>query len=534
MRDDALVRSKLATDPVYQRAYVQEMGRQSFRYFCKHLLGYADLNKEHDALCEFLQHDPATTKLVLMPRYTFKSSLVTIAKSLWHLLCDPNEKLLLYADSTEKAEGFLTGIKNHLLGLSSTSTFRAVCGAWEVDPKRGVWNQSAIVIAPRTQAAVEASIDTAGLETSKVGKHYSRITFDDLVSDKNVTTKDLMDKVEQCYKKALSLLQPSGSVVLAGTRWHFGDLYGRLMAEYKGQAGFALFHRKAEDGGKYFFADIGKESLTPAFLAQKKATQKSRLYSCLYQNEPTSAEDQLFKYENFRFYQPIHNEAWERWVRTLYLTLVLDAIPPPTSDHGDDAAITVVGTDQAHALFLLEARAGRWSPEDQIAQVLALHEHWHVKKVGIETNAFQQMIQTALEKSLMARRAQPSWRPFEIVQFVGRTQGRKESRIEGLEPYHRRGMLHLPGTTFEALTGVYAELAYQMVQFPNSQKDDLLDSLAYHPQIHQAGSETPQQVEYPPTSAAWYEREVWRPQQIKTLKRMPRFQRPPLPQLAFS
>mgnify|MGYP001615049899 FL=1 len=68
-----------------------------------------------------------------------------------------------------------------------------------MDPKRGVWNQSAIVVSVRKHASVEPSIDTAGVETSKVGKHYSRIKFDDLVSDKNVTTKELMDKVASVY-----------------------------------------------------------------------------------------------------------------------------------------------------------------------------------------------------------------------------------------------------------------------------------------------------------------------------------------------
>jgi len=525
---------RCTTDVDYGQVYLQTKARESLWYFCHTILGFTDMNAEHEALCEFLQHHPATTKLILMPRYTFKSSIITIGHNLWRLLRDPNEKILLYADATDKAEGFLLGIKNHLLGLSATSKFRAVCGAWEVDPKRGVWNQSALVIAPRTQAQVEPSVDTAGVETSKVGKHYSRITFDDLVSDKNVTTKDLMDKVEQCYKKALSLLQPSGRVELAGTRWHYGDLYGRLMAEYKGQADFAVFHRKASEGTRYFFANIGKDSLTPAFLAHKLATQKSRLFSCLYQNEPTSADDQVFKYEHFRFYPPVQADARARWVSTLYLTAVLDAIPPPTSDHGDDAAITVVGTDATHTLFLLEAVAGRLSPEDQIATLLRLHDRWRFRKVGIETNAFQQMIATALERSLMARRTHPGWRPFEVVEFTGRTQGNKESRIEGLEPYHRRGMLKLPGTTFEALTGVYAELAYQMVQFPHSPKDDLLDSLAYHVHIHQAGYDTPQAVAYPVTSAAWYEREIWRPQQVKALHRRPRWKRPALPQLAFS
>ena len=532
--DIEVMRQKVLTDPVYGAAFLRERARQDFTFFCRKILGFRDMNAEHEALCEFLQYDPAPIKLMLMPRYTFKSSIITIGHSLWSLLVNPNERLLLYADATEKAEGFLAGVKHHIHGLVQGSLFRAVCGAWEVDPKRGVWNQSAITIAPRTSAAVEPSIETAGVETSKVGKHYSRLKFDDIVSDKNVTTAELMDKVASVYKNAGSLLQPSGKTDLAGTRWHFGDLYGRLMAEHRGDPRLALFLRKAEEGSKYFFADIGKDSLTPEFLATKRKTQGSYLYSCLYQNEPVDAETATFKVVDFRFYQPQRqSESYRQWLSQLYITCVLDAIPPPTSDHGDDAAITVVGTDAEHCMFLLDAVAGRLTPEQQIEEVLSLHAAWHFRKFGIETNAFQRMLKVALDNRLMGLRTNPHWQPFSIVEFSGITQGNKEQRIQGLQPWHERGLLRFPGESIETLTGVWRTLAYQMIEFPHSRHDDLLDSLAYHLQLKQAGSVTPQVVDAPYTSAAWFEREQQQ-EAMQTMRRRPRWQRTPLPELSFS
>src|SRR3990167_1412260 len=96
--DQTTLLQKIQTDPQYGRAYLQEVSRQDFTYFCRDVLGYVDMNAQHEALCEFLQYEPAKVRLILMPRYTFKSSIVTIAKTLWRLLCDPNEKLLLYSD----------------------------------------------------------------------------------------------------------------------------------------------------------------------------------------------------------------------------------------------------------------------------------------------------------------------------------------------------------------------------------------------------------------------------------------------------
>ena len=522
-------------------ALAQQVARQKlhdyyaehFPAFCRDVLGYAEMNPHHDALCRYLQDDPALVKLVLMPRYSFKSYIGTIGYALWTLWRDPNQRILIYSDAAEKAEGFLLGIKNHILGLIMGSDFRALTQpTWEVDPQQQTWNQSAIVIKPRTEASEMPSVDTAGLDTSKVGKHYDIIIFDDLVTDKNVTTKELMDKVNECYRKSKSLLKPGGLTLLLGTRWHEGELYGRLLAE--ASPGLSVFLRDAEvapDGTPYPFADIG---LTASFLTRQKAEQGTRIYSCLYRLNPQDDETRTFKAKDFAFYQADRQtETFKQWVSQLYITCVLDAIPPPTSDHGDDAAITVVGTDAEHTLYLLDAVAGRLSPDQQIEEVLSLHAAWRFRKFGLETNAFQRMLWSTLEQRLKALRTDPRWTPFSIVEFSGLTQGNKEQRIQGLQPWHERGLLKLPGTKLELLSGVWSQLAYQMLQFPHSQKDDLVDSLAYHLQLKQAGSVTVPIQAIPYGSAAWAAQEE-RTEELLVMQRRPRWQRRPVPELVFS
>ena len=521
--------AQLEADPILGAAFLAERGKVDFRFFCRELLGFKEMNAEHDALCEFLQEEPAPVKLMLMPRYTFKSSIITIGHTLWTLVNDPNARLLLYSDATEKAEGFLLGIKAHLTGSVPRSLFRAVYGPWEVDPKRGVWNQGAITVAVRTHAHVEPSVDTAGVETSKVGKHYSRLKFDDLVSDKNVTTKELMDKVESVYRNAGSLLQPSGKVDLAGTRWHYGDLYGRLISHYRGDPHFALFLRKAIDGTRYVFQDIGTESLTPAFLAKKKADQGSYVFSCLYLNEPVDDDTATFKVSDFAFYVP------HQLPTGLYITCCLDPIPPHEGTSGDDAALTVCGTDHELNLYLLDIVAGRLQPSEQIEELFRLHRVWGLNAFGVETNAFQKVMRRDIEfRYQQERRTTPAFRFFHIEEFVGSSLPNKEHRIRGLQPYHERGALRFPGTSLDTLRGHYQTLAYQMLQFPKSAKDDLLDSLAGHIPLHQRGSQMTPPKEIPFSSAAWYEREIWHKQQIKVMARRPRWQRAPVPQLAFS
>jgi predicted phage terminase large subunit-like protein len=343
-----------------------------------------------------------------------------------------------------------------------------------------------------------------------------------------------MDKVHECYRESLSLLMPGAEIVMVGTRWHVGELYGRILAKDLTEHRWQTFIRDGEvgpDGTSFPYAAIG---LTKEFLAIQKSEQGTKLYSCLYRMSPQDDETATFKTTHFSFYQPVHNEAYDRWLASLYITCVLDPIPPPMHDHGDDAALTVVGTDAHHTMYLLDAVSRRMTPDQQIEEALSLHAKWNFRKFGLETNAFQRMVKSTLENRLNELRDTPNWQPFSIIEFTGLTQGNKELRIQGLQPWHERGLLKFPGERLELLTGVWSQLAYQMIEFTHSQKDDLLDSLAYHLQLKQAGFDRPQAVEYPVTSAAWYEREVWHKQELQRWSRTPRWHRPAMPEMVFS
>jgi len=213
----------------------------NFIFFCEEVLGYKEceeykdyknLTEDHKELCRILQSETFQSKMILMPRFSFKSGIVTVGYSLWRLIRDPNLRILIYSDSVQKAQGFLQGIKNHVEGKAPNSKFRDYFPRWETDAHKGKWNESQIVLRTRKVSHKEPNVDTGGIESSKIGMHYDLIIFDDIVSDQNTTTKMQMDKIHDCYKKSLSLLKPGGDVVMVGTRWHFGDPYGRIISYF--------------------------------------------------------------------------------------------------------------------------------------------------------------------------------------------------------------------------------------------------------------------------------------------------------------
>ena len=127
----------------------------------------------------------------------------------------------------------------------------------------------------------------------------------------------------------------------------------------------------------------------------------------------------------------------------------------------------------------------------------------------------------------------PTFRFFHIEEFVGSSLPNKELRIRGLQPYHERRALRFPGTSVETLQGLWRDLAYQLIQFPKSAKDDLSDSLAGHIRLHRAGTPHETSQDIPWNSAAGFERAQYAKER-QAMGEQPRWLRTPVEGLVFS
>ena len=496
----------------------------SFFDFCKEL-GYLDLNNVHKDLCDFIE-SPYRFKLVLMPRYSFKSTICTIGYSLYRLSKDLNFRILIYSDASTKAQGFLTSVKSHLEGKVDKSKFSAVFD-WLPKSNKEKWNESQVVISARTNQFPEPSVDTGGIETSKVGMHYDLIIFDDIVSDKNVTTKDQMDKVEECYQRSLSLLKPGGDVIMVGTRWHFGDLYGRLITNDKSLKTFIVDGVDDVKYGKYCFSTIG---LDEKFLLEQKERQGSYQVSCLYRNNPVDADTAIFKYKDFGYYGAIKPDD-------LYITATCD----PAGEGKDMTAITVVGTDSNMDMNVLDVvNKNNMTPTDIINEIVRLHLKYRFKVFGIETIFLQKTIKLELARVMREKNTEDPDRfpTFKIEEFDGasRVGKSKFSRIMGLQPYHERGSIKFPGDRFESLKDGFSQLAHQMLEFTPDhmpEPNDALDALADHVQLIRKGGIV-KKADIPINTPAYLERKGY-DETVKNNNRLPsRFRRYINNNLAFS
>lgn len=496
--------------------------QEDYYFFAKNVLGHVDMNEEHKALCGFLASE-SKFKLILMPRYTFKSCIVTQGFALWTLLRDPDERILIYSDSATKAEGFLLGIKNHIIGNSERSRFREFFPNWEVHPHKDKWNESQINISLRRAGHVEPSVDTGGIETSKVGKHYSVILFDDIVSDLNVTTKTQLDKVHDCYKKSLSLLKPGGKVILTGTRWHFNDCYARIIYDNKDGGIFDIFIRKAEEGDKLFFDNIGDSSLTREFLDRQKKEQGSYIYGAIYNQSPVSAEMAFFKEENFKFYGELkQSDGKDGLYPNLYITGTLD----PAGEGEDCSAGTIVGTDSQRRIYILDLFNKKGAtPKEMVEWILNMNRKYRIVKFGIETIFFRGMFERYLQERIAdEERKDFNFHRFGIEKFLTRWRHGegKKVRIEALQPFHERGDILFPGKDILSQKGNWGDLIYQMMQVTRDhmpEPNDLIDALSWQLDIIQKGG-NPEPAGPPKNSPAWLEQQ-WIDEHNRMQRRLP-------------
>lgn len=492
-----------------------EKAFNDFIFFCEEVLGYKydgatgfkNFTPKHYELCKFLESKNKRSKLILNPRYSFKSQICTGAKTLFDLVRNPNLRILIYSDTVTKAQGFLQDIKNHVEGTAPNSLFREYFGAWETNPRTGKWNESQIEIAERSASYKEPTVDTGSIDSSKIGMHYDKIIFDDIVSDMNTTTKMQMDKTYDCYKKSLSLLIPKGEIIILGTRWHFGDTYGRILEDNIANKDFEVFLTDAEDtyeDGKLLYEDIG---LDQEFLDYQRMKQGSFIYTSLYRNNPVDDETALFKESNFSYYEPS-----PKFHENFFITGTCD----PAGEGEDCTAITIVGMDKDHNMYVLDALNDHISMNGIIDHIIRLSYKWKFNRFGIEKNFFKGELEKQLRQEINEQQKNKLFTPFSVEEIVASSSRRTFTRVLGLQTYQERKKIYLPARNFNALNGVYRELAFQMLQFTmdgsKSPHDDLIVSLAMHPELLVAGGD-PKEEGPPPTSAAAFELE-----QVKSLR----------------
>lgn len=399
-----------------------------------------------------------TNLLLLLPRGTFKTSVVTISFTLQNFLHDPNIRILLDSETYSKSKAFLAEIKGHLeTNEEYREVFRTIHGIFpnEGRKKELLWTDSKINLACRNRPRKEPTLDCGGVDITKNSMHYDLIIADDLHSQTNVTNKEQIDNVKDHWRLSYSLLDPGKPMIVIGTRWHFDDLYQLILDEHRDEFNI-LVRRAIKDDGSLFFPQV----LTKKRLNSIKNKQGSAHFSKQYQNEPIDDETATFKHKDFR------RKKWED-IQDIPINWGIAIDPSEKGEYSDFAAFVVGGMDYQRNLYIRHITRAKMTYSEIINETFKLYTLFLPKQIAIET-VFQQ--KTIMHEMTNEQKRRGTWLP---IQEIRKRDVSKEERIKALAPFYEYGhIFHISECP------QLDELEYELLKFPYGKNDDVIDAAA--------------------------------------------------------
>lgn len=420
---------------------------------------FTALGPFHKQLCRFITDQKEKRKLVLIPRSHLKTKMVSIGYSTQQIIANPKIRILIYSATWQMAVDIHQAIQKN---LQSTERILDIWGDFSKDAP--VWSQD------RTKLAVndkrEPTITAAGIDNNLVGGHYDLIIMDDVVNRDNVSTMDQIGKVITRYKDSLDLLEPHGQLILIGTRWHDSDLYGWILdPDNHALENYKTLIMRAYEGDIITgenFEPLWKGKFDQKSLYSKLKEEGWAHFSSQYLNDPVPEEDATFKRGWFKYY-----EADDIKGAFLNNFLLIDPAISLSKD-ADYTAMVVVGVDQYGNVFIRDITRMRMAPSGIIDEIFRLRERWNLTNIAIEQVAFQKSLGYSIREDDRFKK-----RPFHIIELKP-SERTKDVRIKGLQPLYENGkVFHNKSLS----NNIYLE--DELVRFPRSTHDDIIDALAY-------------------------------------------------------
>lgn len=359
---------------------------------CEQVLGY-EVQPHHLRL---LQHQyKHLQSQTLIWRGAGKSTVGTVAWSIFLLILDRDCRILLASKTRENAKGFLKEIKAQ---FETNEKLKEIFGDFVGTTQ---WSDEAIEVAGRTKPFKEPSINTVGVDGAVASKHYDVINADDLVDEENSRTKYQRDKMTDWYYKVLlPTLNPPvegnpfiGSVNVLGTKYHYDDHYGRLVKRQPDGTGGELA------GEKTLVIPIVKNDNTPEWPARfpAKVIETYRAagiirFNSQYMCNCDAMQGQIFQYDDCQVLG--EEDVWPD--NLVYYHGVDLAISEAEED--DMFAQVVIGIQpKTMDVYIADYEEKRLRFADQTKAIISFRKKWNPARTGVEANAYQKAQVHALE-----------------------------------------------------------------------------------------------------------------------------------------
>lgn len=358
--------------------YRQIVHNNRIDILAKVVLGY-QVQPFHLAMMQYQFQHPDNLQLVF--RGAGKTTACTVTKVI-HLLCkDRNLRILLASKTVGNAKAFLKEIKGHLEG---NALLIEIFGAF-YDPKKvGKWDETDIEVLGRTIRTKEASVMCVGVAGAVVSKHVDVIISDDLVDEENSRTKLQRDNLKKWNYSALDpILEPPDEAVphrgehhRLGTRYHFADIYGHLIANEL--ADHHLIIPALDDKER----SPWPEKYSPQWFKRKKCRSGLIIFNAQYQCDTEAMKGEIFQFDDC---QQIEDSAIPNDLKK-YMGVDLAISEKEKSDL---FCIVMIGVDKVDNIYVIDYYEGHLRFNAQTKTILRYYRKHDPILCGIESNAYQ-------------------------------------------------------------------------------------------------------------------------------------------------
>lgn len=231
------------------RIFLKEKMKRCFPFFV-YMLGYRDVGCFHEKELELIgqvkklrwknpKSDGSYTvdslgesrRLWLWSRGFFKTSLITVAHSIYLIVHNPSIRILIVSYTIDVAKKMLGEIKGHFLTNDEFRYFfKEHCPRASKDGKVELGTTEYFTVPSRKKNYKEPTLMVAGVGTNLTGLHFDYIKADDLVVKDSVTNDDQIRASKDYYSYLRPLfdnaMKPKEDIV--GTIYHFNDLHNDL------------------------------------------------------------------------------------------------------------------------------------------------------------------------------------------------------------------------------------------------------------------------------------------------------------------
>jgi len=442
-------------------------GLATYRQLCKDDLffllyfGLERIDVNDPFIIEAIQEveDDHVNTIDLWAREHYKSTIITYGLPIQEVLNDPEERIAIFSHTRPIAKGFLRQIKQTLENIS-TPVVKWFPDIFYKKPRTQApkWSEDDGLIIKRKSNSKEATFEAWGMvDGQPTSKHFTKRIYDDVVTKESVTTPEQIKKVLDAYETSESLGTDGGTARMAGTHYHFADLYAHLKKQTD------VYNVRIKPA-----THDGTPQGKPVFLSRRRLSELRRkqgayVFSCQQLLNPIASGDQRFKAEWIKYYDRVPDRL------NKYL------LGDPANEkrkQSDYTTLGVIGLDAYGNYFLL----------DLLREKLSLGERWDalrdmwssnqpIKAVGYEKYGKDADINYFEEK----QRDQGVY--FPITALGGPMS--KTDRILRLVPRFETGTFLLPHRLIrngEDLIQILIDEEYLF--FPFTSHDDLLDMIA--------------------------------------------------------